>query len=591
MFIRAGVVSLVAFFVSFVSLPEIHANIVIEKKAGLGIIKGVVRDESGNPISDAVVAVFRVGTSQLLKQVRSAADGSFLAKVVPGTYKILAVAQGFNPVTLQEVQVNRATELNYGFKLERAGSGNTLPEKRADRNSSRWVIRAAQMRRSIYQNREGSVEKIDEDTVAKGGNENENVEANVSVVSKDEEEKEFRRKGQTVVETFVARTDDATSGGGAYLGFNFATLQPLGENTEIIIVGQTGTGKNAPQRLETMFKFRPNENHQLRLTTSAAKLGKIQNSEDEEQLGQISFQALDEWKVREGVILVFGVDYSRFFGASDAYSISPRLGFQYDVNSKTRLRAAFTTQNEERSWSRAIELEDNSVVFREQMSQPIVAFSEEGEAVMSKSRRLEFGIERILDPKSSVEATAFFDSVSGRGVGLVNLPFNFLSPDENTFVANQQGKTQGVRFVYSRRINGIFSASAGYSLGKGQKISPEAVTNPASIFEDDFFQTFVGQMSANLSSTGTKVKTIFRLSPEATVFAIDPFQGRLAIYDPSLSVMVTQSLPTLGLPIRAEATLDARNLFDVQASAGGEEGSFKLSSQRRIFRGGISVRF
>jgi chromatin remodeling complex protein RSC6 len=575
-FIRLSFVSLVAFFVSFISIPEAPAAVVVQQnKTGLGVIKGIVRDEAGKPIADAMVAVFRVGTSQLLKQVRSASDGSFLTKIVPGTYTVLAVAQGFNPVTLSEVQVNRSAEVTYGFKLERAGSGNTVPEKRADRNSSKWVIRAAQNRRSIYQNQEGKT-KVDENATAG----NETVEETIGVV--EEDETETKRKSQTVVETFVA----GSGAGGAYTGLNFATLQPLGEDTEIIIVGQTGTGKIAPQRFETTLKFRPNESHQIRLTTSAAKLGKIQNSE--EQLGQISFQALDEWKVREGVVLVFGVDYSRFLGASDDFSISPRFGLQFDVDAKTRFRTAFTTQTEERTWSHAIELEDSSVVFREQISSPVVAF-EDGKPTMNKSRRLEFGVERILDDKSSVEGTVFFDSVSGRGVGLVNLPFNLLS-SENTFVANQQGKTQGVRFVYSRRLNGILSASAGYAFGKGQRLSPQAVTNPSDVFENDFFQSFVGQLNASLS-TGTKVKTIFRLSPEATVFAIDPFQGRLAIYDPSLSVLVTQSLPSLGLPIRAEATIDARNLFDTQTGVGGEDGSLRLNSQGRTLRGGISVRF
>jgi hypothetical protein len=586
---RLSFVSLVALLASFVWIPgATQAKVVArgqqQNRNGLGIIKGIVRDEAGNPIADAMVAVFRVGTSKLLKQVRSASDGSFLAKIVPGTYTVLAVAQGFNPVTLSEVQVNRSAELTYGFKLERAGSGNTLPEKRVDRNSSKWVIRAAQNRRSIYQNQEGE-NPVDENTIA----ENKNVEESVGVVSEKEEEDgdETRRKGQSVVETFVADSPE----GGAYTGFNFATLQPLGENTEIIIVGQTGTSRTAPQRFETTVKFRPNESHQLRLTTSAARLGRIEDGDEQQQqqqLGQISFQALDEWKVREGVVLVFGVDYSRFLGASDDFSISPRFGLQFDVDARTRFRTAFTTQNEERTWAQAIELEDSSVVFREQIAPPVVAV-EDGKAVMNKSRRFELGVERILDNRSSIEATAFFDSVNSRGVGLVNLPFNLLSP-EDTFVASQQGKTQGVRFVYSRRLNGILSASAGYAFGKGQKLSPQAVTNPADVFENDFFQTFVGQLNADLS-TGTKVKTIFRFSPEATVFAIDPFQGRLAIYDPSLSVLVTQSLPTLGLPIRAEATLDARNLFDNQAGVNGEEGSLRLGSQRRILRGGISVRF
>ena len=200
-FIRLSLVSLAAFFVSFVSIPETQGAVLVEKRAGLGMIKGIVRDEAGNPIADAMVAIFRVGTSQLLKQVRSAADGSFLASVVPGTYTVLAVAQGFNPVTLAEVQVNRSAELTYGFKLERSGSGNTLPEKRADRNSPKWVIRAAQNSRSIYQNQEDE-NPVDENQIAQ----NEKVEESIGV--SEDEETETRRKGQTVVETFVANSGD-----------------------------------------------------------------------------------------------------------------------------------------------------------------------------------------------------------------------------------------------------------------------------------------------------------------------------------------------------------------------------------------------
>jgi hypothetical protein len=173
----------------------------------------------------------------------------------------------------------------------------------------------------------------------------------------------------------------------------------------------------------------------------------------------------------------------------------------------------------------------------------------------------------------------------------MNLPVNALGADDfSEFVANQQGRASGLRVVYTRRLNGIFSTSAGYSFGSGQKLSESAITNPAEAFENDVFQSVFGQVDANLR-TGTHVRTIFRLSPQATVFAIDPFQGRLAIYDPGLSVMVTQSLPNLGLPFRAEAILDARNLFDFQTGVAGEDGTLRINSQQRMLRGGILVRF
>ena len=64
----------------------------------------------------------------------------------------------------------------------------------------------------------------------------------------------------------------------------------------------------------------------------------------------------------------------------------------------------------------AIELEDSSVVFREPLTQPVVAFSsEDGEAVMNKSRRLEFGVERILDDRSSIEAMREFGLTGSSG--------------------------------------------------------------------------------------------------------------------------------------------------------------------------------
>ena len=546
------------------SLPAAAtANTAVRSNSGLGVIKGIVRDNGGSPIADATVAIFRVGTSKVLKQVSSAADGSFLAKILPGTYTVLAVAEGFNSVTLAAVEVGSASQLNYGFKLERAGSGNTLPEKKLDRNNPKWVIRAAQTSRSIYQNQEG------DDGVT--------VEETAEVA----EEEAKKRSGQTVVETYFAGSDS-----GAYAGVNAATLVQLGENAEIVFAGQAGVGRDAPMRFESLAKFRPVDGHQVRLNTSIASLGSFTVNNDNKSLAQFSVQALDEWNVREGLILVFGVDYSRFIGAGNDFSISPRLGLQFDVDNKTRFRTAYTTQTEERTWGRTIELEDARVTFRD----PAVVqdFVVEGEKPqMNKSRRFEFGIERVLDNKSSIEANAFFDATLGRGVGFTSQPFDALDSEGfGEFTGSQQGKTQGVRVVYSRRLSGRFSTSAGYSFGSGQRISEEGLTNPAELFQQDYFQSFFGQFEADLK-TGTNVKTIFRLSPQATVFAIDPFQGRLAIYDPGLSVMVTQSLPTLGLPFHAEAVVDARNLLGFQT----EEGGLRLNSQQRALRGGILVRF
>ncbi|MCW5962270.1 MAG: carboxypeptidase regulatory-like domain-containing protein [Pyrinomonadaceae bacterium] len=545
----------------------------------LGIIKGIVRDKSGKPIEKATVAVFRSGTSTLLKQVRSAADGSFIAKILPGKYSILAVAEGFNPVSYSEVEVSRSSELVYRFNLEPAGKGNTLPEKKAERNSSKYPIRAAQIRRSIYQIEEGEVPFDTEVPSRVSTGAVETIEVPL------EDEDSVERSSETVVETYFASSER-----GNYSGVNFATLLPVIDKAQIVVSGQTGTGNSAAKRLETSVSFNAGPEHKLRFKGSIVNLGKFKTArESDGNLGQFSVQALDEWKVREGIVFVYGIDYSRFIGA-DGDSISPRLGFQFDVNPTTRVKASYTSGSEERTWQRALELEDTQVLFREPVSVSDIVF-EDDRPQMNKNRRLEFGIEKVLSNRSNLEANFFFDAITGRGVGLVNLPFESLGSNLNDqMTASQHGKSQGFRVVYTRRINGMFTASAGYSAGNGQKLSSEGFTDPSEIFTNGFFQTVVGQLDADLK-TGTNVKTVFRLSPQATVFAIDPFAGRLAIYDPSLSIFVTQALPTLGLPIRAEAIVDARNIFDVQPAISGEDGILRLTSQGMVLRGGISVRF
>jgi hypothetical protein len=208
----------------------------------------------------------------VLKEVRSAADGSFIAKILPGTYTVLAVAEGFNPVRLPAVEVNGTSELVYGFKLERAGGGNTLPEKSTDRNSSKWRIRAAGAQRSIYQNVEGET-PVDDDDVA----------AATPTAKSDERAGSILGRPQTAIETYFASSE-----AGNYTGINFATLLPVGDTTAVVLAGQASTGSNGPQRFDASIKFRPNRKHLVRTNASIGRLGTAVLDKDQRSLGQFS---------------------------------------------------------------------------------------------------------------------------------------------------------------------------------------------------------------------------------------------------------------------------------------------------------------
>jgi hypothetical protein len=560
----------------------------------IATVSGSVRDNKGNPIAGAIVSLIKEGSDEIIKEVRSVADGSFLARIAPGRYTLRAIANGFNAVLFDSVQVRPSDEIVYRFNLEPVGSGRTAPERRKDRDSSKWILRARSGNRSIFQAGEGEDETIKAVLAAQQAADDSGNFSLDDVITQttSEDEAASRARTQGVVETYAATS--AGGNGFNFVGLNFAVVHPLSERVDLIVSGQTGTGAGAPQRLETMASIRATNEHLIKLSAAAGMLGNYAPSKDVkgQSLGQLSLRAVDEWLVRDGIVIVLGLDYSRFLGGSRASSVHPRFGVKFDAGPRTRFQAAYAPAGD---WSHAVqsaeEFESSQVVFQQPVSTPVALV--DGRAVLERSSRLEFGVERVLDNESSVEATAFFDTTSNRGVGFFSAPLSAFSGEAGAplmKVANQQGAARGLRVVYTRRISHILNASAGYSFGQGQQLSTKGLTTPSELFDNSSFQSAAVEMSANLDS-GTRIRTVFRFSPRATVFAIDPFAGRLAVYDPSLSILITQELPTFGLPVRAQAVIDARNLLDAQTSTEDGETFISVDAARRSLRGGISVRF
>src|ERR1044071_25662 len=122
----------------------------------LATISGIVTDNKGIPLAGALVSLMREGAvKQSVKHTLTDRQGKFVAKVTPGRYGIKAIASGFNEVAFNAFDVKAAQEVVYKFNLEPVGYGNTLPERRRDRDDVKWTLRSAQTRRSIFQVDEG----------------------------------------------------------------------------------------------------------------------------------------------------------------------------------------------------------------------------------------------------------------------------------------------------------------------------------------------------------------------------------------------------------------------------------------------------
>jgi len=287
------------------------------------------------PLSGALIQIIREGAKKVVTEARTAADGSFSAKIPAGRYSLKAVAAGFSDVLFSSVTVAPSAEIAYRFNLEPLGAGRTYPEQRSDRDSAKWRLRSAQTQRSIFQANEetdGTVAAVESKVSTDDG-------VSVGNAAADESDQSGVRP-QGVIETYFAGSSNPL--GSSYQGLNFAVALQASESIDFIFAGQTGTGE-APQRFEAAARVRLNDRHRLGVTAGGAKLQRcaIADKFAQGNLGQISVRAVDEWIVRDGFVVVLGMDYSRFFGSGNDASFTPRLAIQFDATARTTVKVAY----------------------------------------------------------------------------------------------------------------------------------------------------------------------------------------------------------------------------------------------------------
>src|SRR6185369_14007201 len=221
----------------------------------LATITGTVVDNHGNPLAGALVSLMREG-AKTVKEARTDKQGNFLARVIPGRYAIKAIANGFSEVVFTSVDVRAQQELVYRFNLEPVGYGNTLPERRRDRDDVKWTLRSAQPRRSVLQIQEGEDKSIKAVTDEAQTAENTPMESAPEIPS--EATSDSRSKTHGILESYFA----SNAYGSSYAGLNFAVATPVSDQVELIFADQTGVG-DAPQRLEATTRFHVGSRHRV----------------------------------------------------------------------------------------------------------------------------------------------------------------------------------------------------------------------------------------------------------------------------------------------------------------------------------------
>ena len=590
---------------------------VVAGSPALASIAGTVKDENGTPLAGAAVALFEPSLiGKMVKSIKTDGQGKFIAEVTPGSYRLRAEAVGFKPYLIPRINLDAAVQFNYNFALKR---DNTLVDRRGDSKDVRWIGRTVPR----------SIMRLDEPEIVaenKAGDNADKIE---------DRDPRSRPAFHGALQFFaLSKATGAGQPSANFFGTNFAFSSSLGRNFEVALIGQVGAGIGAPQRLAAITSMRPMGNHQITtsvgygtidlprgirrddgiepdaplISSVSAEINQVGPSSIQpgapalkpRSLSQVSLSAVDAWQVARPLLIIYGFDYSRFVGsvAKNRESLLPRFAVQFSPAANTRINAAVTPGTDEAGYAlESFNTENIRVPFEARTAE--VAY---GDApILDRSRRFEIGIERTFgDNTSSLEVSAFYDAISGHGVGVLALPLEASPETQAAFqqvvhhVAAMHGAARGLRVMYARHFNNYLTASVGYSFGRGERFNDVAIADltPARLFTGGFFQVASAKLDLDLTEqTGTRISTVVRLSPSAVVFAIDPFAGRMSVYDPNINIYVTQDLPTFGLPMRWQAIVDIRNLLDQINGVEDNTAQIMALRSRRTVRGGIAFRW
>jgi hypothetical protein len=533
-----------------------------EAAAGRGSIRGFIKDATGKPLVGAAVLVL-MGTEEsedakVIKKASTDGEGKFIALgIAPGKYRVKAEAAGFRTVELAaDVQPNKATVFD-SIRLRRVG---TLAEETNLNLDPKYASRRAKP--TVFQHTSGSTTNTEDPPVV------------------------LAQAGPEIHGAAQLFGQFSPGADVSPLGLaNFALTQQIAKGASVAIGGQVGIGQNAPQRLQVLTTAHAGDRHRLQVALGYARFTFARNT-DNKDLGQFSISATDTWQVSGPVLLVYGLEFSRFTKGAVGTSVKPRIGISVDAHPRTRVFADLVPGSSEDVQSKA-DTESGDILFTEPRP---VAFRGT-DPVADRSHRLQFGAEHLLSDGSSVEVMAFFDSAAGHTVGLLAIPLDGVT-SETQLAQEFSGNTRGLRVVYHRRLTKCFNGSVGYAFGRGQKLGSADLESPSGLFRNDNFHVVSARIDANFVGTGTKLSTVIRFAPEQALFAIDPFQGQINTYDPNINVVVTQDLPEIGLvPGHWQAVLDLRNLLDQQIAIADEFQELSSSRFHRLVRVGLAVRF
>ncbi len=560
-----------------------------------GHISGNIKSNSGAPLGDAIIKIFKTSSQgESFLVARSDRYGFFRkADLAPGVYYLQVSHQGYDPVTTAKVDINpgRTTALNIVLQSFIDYLSNNDDPRNWD---FKTIMRSVSDRRLIFR-------KI----------------SSPSPFGKETKEAQFDRSGAITLasgaslncQPYLIRSQTGQSG----VTSNFAFSEPINQHSRMIFSGQMDFGYNSFWRLRNTYNYRPNSNHDYRVSVSygqqdldypiansaPAPVFLMDANHPESGMQTLGVELEGTAKFLDVLSVRYGLDYSRLHYAGDRSFTHPSLQIIITPLKGWRIKASYSSQRAS---------DTNSVILPNgeqlNLSEPTIVTVVDNRVSMSQVKHAEFSAERTIASDTSVEVAVYNDKTRGPGLP-IRMTTSTPSGIRSKLIElneNNSGQ-QGTRITVHRKFLDFLSGSLAYVYGEATNISSvESFASDKidadlikSLARQQYHHSVTGKINAKLRSTKTNLLAMVRWYPGNPVTPIDWFSDQMDIGTKSVNFEIRQVIPIpefVGNSGRWQILIDLRNIFnhgkEVMPMSDGE---LVLNRNPRALRFGLNLSF
>lgn len=513
-------------------------------------LRGRVQDTTGSPLIGALVSI-QIGETNLRERLVFTDSGGLFSidNLTLGNHTVKVTKPRFLPSIARGVYLVDGTNAAVTINLQTAMEIVRRGVRRGSLEEMKWVLRSSPSTRPILRMieekqdiKESSVDTVTDGIVASG----------------------YVQLYSSTVETSLGISDS--------LGSQFAIKLPMGGNSEVTLTGQYTESPEQPRGFGASYDFSRGDQKRSSLAIKMRQGAMLGAGTMGSRSREVTVEYEEQMQWSDHLVFNYGAEIGRAEGTASRNYIRPEFGVFWVPHTRTNIRTLFSQKApfDADDPIRGGEYFDRSVYIPPEAEQYF---------------HNEIGASHVFSEFLQVSGAAFRDRL-GTQAFLVNATDGRRAI---MFFDGSEAPTTGLRLHMDRTFQN-FEAGVGYTFASAIGFNPDV------IFPDDLsaqaerqnFHVVTARIKTDIDFTQTAVTAVYRWSSDHSLIPVDPYQPFTEYNDPTLSITISQDLPSLTiLPAKFQAVVDARNLFEPSF------GSRRTVQAQypRLLKGGIHITF